>query len=333
MTSVAVTRGATPLIPAATRRRFLRRNAWVLCIYGVLVLLLVVEKIVHPGLNSFDMQNLVIVSMPLALAAMAQAVVVLVGGIDLSIGTMMALVNVVAATAMVNSDFKRAAGQAVLIILGVVILEALTGLVITLTRVPDIIVTLATSFIWYGLALRVMTTPGGGIPLDMGNLVNGVVWGFVPEGLAVLIGIVLIIWLPFYRSRVGLSVYALGSDRTAAFLSGVNVARTRIAAYALGGVFVALAGLALTASTSTGDPNSASSYTLNSVAAVVMGGVSLAGGRGGVLGPIAAAFVLSIIGIILGFLRVDPNWSQVIQGIIVVLVVLFASLLEVRRRM
>jgi ribose transport system permease protein len=293
----------------------------------------VVEKIVHPGLNSFDMQNLVIVSMPLALAAMAQAVVVLVGGIDLSIGTMMALVNVVAATAMVNSDFKRAAGQAVLIILGVVILEALTGLVITLTRVPDIIVTLATSFIWYGLALRVMTTPGGGIPLDMGNLVNGVVWGFVPEGLAVLIGIVLIIWLPFYRSRVGLSVYALGSDRTAAFLSGVNVARTRIAAYALGGVFVALAGLALTASTSTGDPNSASSYTLNSVAAVVMGGVSLAGGRGGVLGPIAAAFVLSIIGIILGFLRVDPNWSQVIQGIIVVLVVLFASLLEVRRRM
>jgi ribose transport system permease protein len=329
---MAATSSTTPFISATARRRFIRRNTWALGIYGVLGLLLVVEKLVHPNLNSFDMQNLVIVSMPLALAAMAQASVVLVGGIDLSIGTMMALVNVIAANAMVNSSFQQAILQAIIIILGISVLGALTGLIITVTRVPDIIVTLATSFIWYGLALRVMSTPSGGVPFKFGELVNGELWGFFPEGLLVLIAIIVVIWLPWYRSKVGLSVYALGSSRTGAFLSGVSVARTRIAAYAMGGVFVALAGIALTASTSTGDANSASNYTLNSVAAVVMGGVSLAGGRGGMLGPVAAAYVLNTIGVILGFLQADPNWSTVIQGAIVVMVVLFAGLLEVRRR-
>ena len=116
------------------------------------------------------------------------------------------------------------------------------------------------------------------------------------------------------------------------FSAGCNVARTRIAAYALGGLFVALAGIALLAETSQGDPNSASSFTLNSVACVVLGGVSLMGGRGGMLGPIAAAFVLNIIRSILGFLRVDPNYATVIQGAIVVLVVLFAGVLALRRR-
>lgn len=332
MSSVVSTRSATPLISDATRRRFIRRNSWGMSIYGVLLVLFIIEKAIHSGLNSFDILTLVQETMPLALAAMAQASVVLIGGVDLSIGTLMALVNVVAARWMVNADTKQAVFDSVVIILGTALLGALTGLVITISRVPDIIVTLATSFIWYGLALYLLPTPGGGIPFDFSNVVNGELWGWLPEGVVVLLGIVLVIWLPWYRSRLGLSVYALGSDRTAAFLSGVNIARTRIAAYALGGLFVGCAGIALLAETSQGDPNSASSFTLNSVACVVLGGVSLMGGRGGLMGPIAAAFVLNIIRAILGFLRVDPNYATVIQGAIVVLVVLFASVLALRRR-
>jgi ribose transport system permease protein len=332
VSSVSATPSATPFISLATRRRFVRRNTWGLSIYGVLIVLFIVEKLVHPGLNSFDILTLVIETMPLALAAMAQASVVLVGGIDLSIGTMMALANVTAARWMVHADVRQAALETLVIIAGTACLGALTGLIITISRVPDIIVTHATSFVWYGLALYVLPAPGGGISLDYGQLVNGEIGGWLPEGLIVLAGIVLVAWLPWYRSKLGLSVYALGSDRTAAFLSGVNVARTRIAAYALGGMFVGLAGVALLMETSLGDPNSASSFTLNSVACVVLGGVSLTGGRGGLLGPIAAAFVLNLVGAILGFLRVDPNYATVIQGVIVVLVVLIASVLSIRRR-
>jgi ribose transport system permease protein len=323
---------ATPFISGVARRRLVRRNFWGLSIYGVLIVLFIIEKSIHPGLNAFDIQTLVIETMPLALAAMAQASVVLIGGVDLSIGTMMALVNVVAARWMVNADAKQAVFDSVVIILGTVVIGALTGLIITVSRVPDIIVTLATSFVWYGLALYILPTPGGGIPFDFSNLVNGQVWGWLPEGVLVLLCTVVLIWLPWRHSRLGLSVYALGSDRTAAFLSGVNIARTRIAAYALGGLFVGLAGIALLAETSQGDPNSASSFTLNSVACVVLGGVSLMGGRGGLMGPIAAAFVLNLITSILGFLRVDPSYAIVIQGTIVVLVVLFAGGLALRRR-
>src|SRR5204862_4968609 len=96
-------------------------------------------------------------------------------------------------------------------------------------------------------------------------------------------------WLPLRWARPGLAIYSVGSNRNAAYLSGVGVARTRIFAYALGGVFAGLAGLALTATAGIGDPNAGQYYTLNSVAAAVLGGVALVGGVGGLIGPVAAA--------------------------------------------
>jgi ribose transport system permease protein len=142
-----------------------------------------------------------------------------------------------------------------------------------------------------------------------------------------------VIWLPFQRSRFGLAVYAMGSDRTATYLSGISLVRTRVISYAVGGIFTALAGLMLTSLQSgTGDPLSGVPYTLNSVAAIVLGGVSLAGGRGGLLGPLAAAFVLEVISGILAAIGVDANWTLVIQGGIVILIVMAAGFLSVRRR-
>jgi ribose transport system permease protein len=294
--------------------------------------MLLLEKLVHPSMGSFEIQSLVLASLPLSFAAMAQAAVVLSGGIDLSVGSMMSFINVLAALWMLHADLKGALLLSlVLIVLGA-LAGALTGAVITLTRVPDIIVTLATSFIWAGLALQVLPIPGGGAPLDWDNIMTGQLWSTVPTGLIVLLAVLAVVWLPFNRSRLGLALYAIGSNRNAAYLSGISVARTRMIAYALGGVFTALAGLALTASTSNGNALSGGSYTLNSVAAVVLGGVSLAGGKGGMIGPMAAAFVLSIITSILTFLNVDPDFATVIQGAVVVLVVMFAGLVLVRRR-
>ncbi|HXI79194.1 MAG TPA: ABC transporter permease, partial [Verrucomicrobiae bacterium] len=139
-----------------------------------------------------------------------------------------------------------------------------------------------------------------------------------------------VVWVPLQRSTVGLSLYALGSNRLAAFRSGVPVGRTKILSYALAGLFSALGGLALTASTGIGSPVPGS-YTLESVAAIVLGGVSLAGGRGGVVGPIIAVVVLALIRTDLTFLGVNPNWSEVIQGAILIGVVMFGSLLAMRK--
>lgn len=329
----SVQRGPFALTPAA-RRRFVRRNGWTIGVWVIFFILVLIEKLVKPSLSSDDLLNMVSSSMPLVFATMAQTAVVLVGGIDLSVGAMMALVNVVAATYMLNGDFRQSILVSLIVMIGTTVVGALTGFLITISRVPDIIVTLATSFVWTGLALHVMEIPGGGVPLSYMNLVLGQVGGVIPEGLLLTFGVLLVVWLPFFRSRLGLRIYAMGSSRNAAFLSGVNVAWTRIMAYALGGLFAGLAGLALTAYVGAGDPNSSANYTLNSVAAVVFGGVSLTGGKGGMIGPVLAAFILSgggIISSILAFKSVDPNYSTVIQGAIVVIVVLIAGLTTLRR--
>jgi ribose transport system permease protein len=141
---------------------------------------------------------------------------------------------------------------------------------------------------------------------------------------------VAVIWLPIRRSRLGLSLYAIGSHQLAAFRSGVSVGRTKIIAYALGGLFAALAGLSLTASTGIGTPVPGP-YTLLSVAAVVLGGVSLAGGRGGLVGPIVAVVVLSLIRTDMTFLKLNTNLATVAQGVILIAVVMFGTLIQFRR--
>jgi len=140
-----------------------------------------------------------------------------------------------------------------------------------------------------------------------------------------------VVWLPLRRSRLGLSIYAVGSDRLAAFRSGVEVSRTKVAAYALTGLFAGAGGLALTMSTGIGTPIPGP-YLLLSVAAIVLGGVSLAGGRGGIVGPIVAVFILALVRTDLTFLGVDPNYTTVIQGAIMVIVVMVGAFLTLRRK-
>ena len=130
---------------------------------------------------------------------------------------------------------------------------------------------------------------------------------------------------------LGLSIYAIGSNNLAAFRSGVAVGRTRIAAYAIAGLFAAMGGLVLTMSTGIGAPIPGP-YLLASVAAVVLGGVALTGGVGGIVGPIVAVFILRLVRTDLTFLAVDPNVTTIIEGTIMVIVVMLGALVALRRR-
>lgn len=308
-----------------------RRNTWIVGLLALTVLLFVATKLIQPTYGVFAIQGLGSSVMPLALAAVAQAIVVIAGGIDLSIGSMMALTSVVAATAMAGQGEAFGIGVVLGVLLLGLVLGAVNGALVVATRVPDIVVTLATSFVWAGCALLVSPAPGGGSARWLMSLATGAVGiDWIPRATVVLLVVVAVVWIPVRRSRLGLSIYAIGSNRLAAFRSGVSVGRTRIVAYVLTGLFAALAGLSLTASTGIGSPVPGP-YTLESVAAVVLGGVSLAGGRGGVFGPIVAVLVLQLIATDMTFLNMDPNLALVAQGVILIGVLMFGSLVQLRR--
>jgi ribose transport system permease protein len=307
------------------------RNSWTIALLGILAILLVFTKIIQPSYGVSGVQGLAIAVLPLALAAVAQAIVVISGGIDLSIGSMMALTSVVSASLMKgqSEEFGVAVVLGVLV-LGLV-LGTVNGILVVGTRVPDIVVTLAMSFVWAGCALLVLRTPGGASARWLKDLFIGSLGNeWIPKAAVALIVIVGVIWIPLMRSRFGLSLYAVGSNQLAAFRSGVSVGRTKVLAYILTGLFSALAGLTLTASTGIGTPVPGP-YTLLSVAAIVLGGVSLAGGRGGVFGPIVAVVILQLIRTDMTFLNINTNLATVVQGIILIGVVMLGSYIQLRR--
>src|SRR6478672_6368009 len=308
-----------------------RRNAWTLGLFVFLVVLLAFTKFIQPSYGVTGVQGLAISVLPLALAAVGQAIVVISGGIDLSIGALMALTSVIAASQMLG----QSEGFGIAVVIGVLalglVLGAINGAFVLVPRVPVIVVTLSMSFVWAGSALLVLNRPGGGSSTWLKEIIKGSLGNeWVPRAAIVLIVVIAVIWIPLRRSKSGLRIYAVGSDRLAAFRSGVSVGRTKVLAYALLGLFAALGGLALTASTGIGTPVPGP-YTLLSVAAVVLGGVSLAGGRGGVFGPIVGVVVLQLIQTDMSFLSLDSNLALVAQGVILIGVVMFGSVIELRR--
>ena len=312
--------------------RLLRRNAWTLGTYGLFLALFVFTLFIHPDYGPYEVRSLVVGALPLAFCAVAQTCVVLGGGIDLSIGAMMAVTNVVAARYMFHHDFQTALLVAFLVLVGGTVAGALNGVIALRTRVPDIVVTLAMSFVWGGVALLILAKPGGGAPEAFMELASGnLITPWVPNGLILLTVVVALVWIPLRLGRLGLALYAVGSDRTAAFRRGVRVGPTRVFSYALGGFFAACGGLALMMSTGIGSPLAGTIYTLSGVSAIVLGGVSLAGGKGGVMGPIVAAFVLTLVPADLIMMGTDPNFGQVIQGAMLVLVVMAGGLAPLLR--
>lgn len=309
--------------------RFVRRHGWTVGIYVLLLILTIFwrsQTAVKWG--PFDVQSLVIDALPLCFAACAQSIVIISGGIDLSVGSMMSLANVVSAKYMLHMSFDEAILFSIAVVAGAAFVGAITGLTIVVTRVADIIVTLAMLFVLGGLALAVLQVPGGGAPTRFQGLVSvdTIFTQWFPAALLILFGSFAVLWLTVRRTRTGLALYATGSNRGAAYLAGVNVKRSRVLAYAYSGAFAALGGLAFTGASGLGDPNAGGIYTLNSVAAAVLGGVSLLGGVGGLVGPIAAAFVLTLVKTLMILRGVDQNYAQVFQGALIVLVVMIGGL-------
>ena len=263
----------------------------------------------------------------LALVAMAQTIPVLTSGLDLSVGMVFVLTNCLGSRLVAGGILGTGLGVAAVLGLGL-LCGALNGALVVRGRLQPIIATLATGSIYYGCALWLRPAPGGVINDDFAEFMTGSLPGGIPVTAVLLLGIVLLGWLPYRSSVIGRAAYAVGSSEQAAFMSGVPIARAKFFAYVLAGFFAAIAGLLLTCLTESGEANAVlgGSYTLSSIAAVVVGGTSLFGGTGGAVGSIFGAFVLRTIGDLLFVFNLDPLWQPLFLGVVLLVSVGVGSL-------
>ncbi|MGH7056447.1 MAG: ABC transporter permease [Acetobacteraceae bacterium] len=305
---------------AKARRRFaLDKHAGPVSCAVALVVLIGLYAAREPLiLSPFGLASLANVSVALALAAIGQTMVLLTAGLDLSIGAEITLINCFAATTMGTSTLGIAATVIAALLIGLAT-GALNGFVVAYGRIEPLIATFCSSFVFAGAALIILPRPGGSIPGGFATALTGN-WGPLPFSIVLLAAAVLFIWVPVFGSRLGRSITAIGDSPESARVSGLPVRRVTMASYMLAGLFAAIAALFLGAETTSGDPGIGGVYTLNSLAAAVLGGVSLMGGRGTVIGPILGSFVLAIILNALGAFNVSAFWQDFIEGLILMLV-------------
>lgn len=273
----------------------------------------------------------------LALVAMAQTVVVLTGGLDLSVGMVFILANCVASILVVGTPVETALGVAAVFGTGIAA-GFVNGAIVVWGRLQPIITTLATGAIYFGLALFIRPSPGGDVNEELADLMTYAIFDeTVPASLVLLLAVALFVWVPFRHSTIGRGCYAVGSAEGAAYMSGVRAGPSKLAAYTLSGFLAALAGLMLTFITFSGEASApiGGTYTLNSIAAVVIGGTSLYGGAGGAIGSIFGAFVLRTIDDLLFVFDMPPLWQPLFQGTILLLAVCMgaARVFRVRNRL
>ncbi len=283
------------------------------------------EQEVLPG--DFEVTSSVNNSLPLAFAAVGQTVIVLTGGIDLSVGGMMDLANSLAAVNMQNDPGSMLTWSVIILLIGAAG-GLVNGLLVAVGRLQPILVTLATLSIFQGLAIRVLPQPGGAVPPQLTTLLTNTA---APTGLIHLL-ILALLWMIFRRTHFGIGVYAIGNDEQAARANGIPILYTKLGAYVLGGILAATAGLFFAATSTSGDATSGNVFTLTSIAAVVLGGVNLAGGRGSAIGSIAGAFVLTILINVLFFAHIDPLYQSFYQGLFLILAVVISSLVGIYLR-
>jgi ribose transport system permease protein len=260
---------------------------------------------------------------PLALVAMASTPSIVSGGLDISIGPLMNFVSIVVVLELLPNTLGHPE-FAIPIALGLgASIGAINGVLIAYFRYQPVIATLCTFFVLGGANIALAPSPVPTTPNWTSHLVGSV--GPIPGGL-LTIGAVLAIWLLLQRTAFHKGLLAVGGDDAAAFSAGTRVAAVRVIAYALGGLFAGIAGLALTGLIQSADPTYGASYALVGLAAVALGGTPIGGGRGGLLGSLAGAAVIYLLRNVLVATQVSTVWLQVVYGALLIVGVILSSL-------
>jgi ribose transport system permease protein len=314
-------RGAAGIrLAMAAALRLLKRYSWAFA--ALLAIVLLLGTLVQDDGNFGLTQELADYA-PLALAAMAStpAIVSGGGGFDISISPLMTFTSVVYIVWLVPHGLGGVVAVPILLAIGLAV-GALSGVLILLLRVQPVVVTLAMYFVLIGVDGTIAPAAVTFTPNWITHLATSV--GPIP-GPVLTIGVPFLVWMLLGRVPYRRMLFAVGSNDAAAFSSGVSVAAVRIAAFALGGFFAAIGGIALTALVSSVDASQATTYTLIAIASVALGGTSLWGGRGGLVGAAAGAACIYLLGNFLAGLNVTPDWVQVAYGVMLIVAVILAA--------
>ncbi|MGA1833536.1 ABC transporter permease [Rhizobium wenxiniae] len=280
-----------------------------------LVLLLAAVFYMQPRAMSYTGLNLLFnLAVPIALATIAQMLIMSVNDLDLSMGTFVSFCACVSATFLQSSP-----ALGILIFLGAIATYALIGVVIYVRDLPSIVVTLGMSFVWGGIAVLILPSPGGTAPTWARWLMTAKP-PLVPMAIVASILIAAVTHYIVMRSSFGVLMRGVGGNDRSVERAGWSVLGLRAATYALAGFFAVLAGIALVGLTTSADANIALRYTLLSIAGVILGGGQFVGGRVSPIGAVIGALTLTLAGSFLSFMRISPDWQIGAQGAILIVV-------------
>ncbi|HAN24587.1 MAG TPA: hypothetical protein DCP95_08450, partial [Microbacterium ginsengisoli] len=281
-------------------------------------------------LSPLNMSQLLASSSVLILVGLAQLVVVMTGGIDLSIGSVLALSTVVISFFGGGGIGLFLFGVVLALVAGLAV-GLVNGLLVTRLNLPPVIATLVTSIAVVGAAQVLRPSPGGSASNDIMVLIGTAVAG-IPLVLAIAIVLAVVMWFVIQRTRLGRGFRAAGSDAVKANRMGVNVRSMRLLAATSAGVIAAIAGLALYSKTGIGDANTGQALTLTSVTAIVIAGASIFGGSGSALAVAAAGLLLQTITNALAYLSLGLAWQYWVQGVFVLIAAILPMIAQLRRR-
>jgi ribose transport system permease protein len=312
------------LQPSRPYRRRVSANAGAMIAVGLYLLMYAVYALCDPSaLTLFGLTNLLNDTVVLALAAAGLTIVILTGELDLSGVGVIAICNVVVAT--ISTGSLGPVGSLLVVSAIGVAIGLLNGCLVAVLGLQSLAATIGTMIVCQGVALLVLSAPGGEVADVIANGLTADLFDKIPVAALLLVA-VCVAWRVLTRTRTGIAVYAVGADKMAAALSGLDVARTKLMAFAASGLFYAFAGYMLSAQTGTGDPRVSDSFLLFMFASIAIGGTSLMGGRGGLVGSVVGAGILTVMQKMLFALGVASFYTNVFNGLIMLLAILFGNL-------
>ena len=301
--------------------RFWRKYSDRLMIYGLLLLFMAVSVLLDEDfLSTRNLRNIFTSNMPFLMGAYAQTIVILAGGVDLSIGAGISLVTCICATCSLTPSVGGLMFAFLLAFAAMLLKGSLNGLLITKCGIQPLICTLAVSLITAGCALAVLGKPGGSVAKEFAKPFT------TPLSLVIIFFMVtVVLCLLLYKTRLGKAIYATGGNSACAYSAGISVDGTILKAYLLSGALAALGGIILSCQMRSGDPIAGDPLTLKTLTASVMGGASFSGGKGRIECTFAGVLIFAIINNILNLIGISSFYQYVAQGVLLIVAITLTS--------